>query len=172
MSHHEQAIKNSIPHKRSLPASYSEGAVGIPLPQNPSTPVAKSKSPRCALYQRLYTGPPVDPVEEDHAAPVTSSKCQLVRRKSLLALSSSYWRWLNFTFPALAFSIACLGHGHIRCNALPSKLTVGRQTFQRHAIVELQDKGPNHQPRTIVNLKTDPSYINTTLDTPPRPSPP
>jgi hypothetical protein len=102
MPHHEQAVEASISHRRSLLVSYSEGAIPIPIPHNPSTPVARSKPSRCAPYQRLYTGPPVDPVEGYHTAPATSSKYQVISREYLLGLSSSYSRSHNY-YPGLCF---------------------------------------------------------------------
>lgn len=76
MSQGERLVQTSVPRKRSLPASYLDGAVPIALPKNPSTPKDKSRR-RSAPCVPLYTGPPIELDNENHAAPLPSSEYEL-----------------------------------------------------------------------------------------------
>ena len=72
----ERVVHTPVRHKRSLPASYIDGAVSIGIPKNPSTPVDKSRR-RSAHFIPLYTGRPIESDNESRNEALPSSEYEL-----------------------------------------------------------------------------------------------
>jgi hypothetical protein len=76
MPQDERVVHTPVRHKRSLPASYIDGAVPIGIPKNPSPPVDKSPR-RSAPFIPLYTGRPIESDNESRNEALPSSEYEL-----------------------------------------------------------------------------------------------
>jgi hypothetical protein len=76
MPQDERTVHSPVRHKRSLPASYLDGAVPVATPRNPSTPVDKSCR-RPVPFVPLYTGQPIKLDNEIYGTTLSSSEYEL-----------------------------------------------------------------------------------------------